>query len=65
MNRNKMSPPSAQIALALSICLAFALAFTLAGCGQRGPLYLPDKEQEAQTQQSPQEEREENDEEDS
>lgn len=64
---NKRSPLRPCIALALSVCLALLVA----GCGQRGPLYLPDKEQteqteqEAQTQASPEEDQEENDEESS
>jgi predicted small lipoprotein YifL len=66
MKRNTMSPLRPYIALALSVCLALSVA----GCGQRGPLYLPDEEQagqeqEAQTQPSPEEEQEENDEENS
>jgi predicted small lipoprotein YifL len=61
---NKRSPLRPCIALALSVCLALLVA----GCGQRGPLYLPDKEQagqEAQTQASPEEDQEDNDEESS
>ena len=61
---NKRSPLRPCIALALSVCLALLVA----GCGQRGPLYLPDKEQteqEAQTQASPEEDQEENDQESS
>ena len=66
MIRNKRSPLRPYIALALSFCRALSVA----GCGQRGPLYLPDEEQagqeqEAQTQPSPEEEQEENDEENS
>ena len=69
MIRNKRSPLRPCIALALSVCLPLLLA----GCGQRGPLYLPDEqqagqqqaEQEAQTQASPEEDQEENDEENS
>ena len=69
MIRNKRSPLRPCIALALSVCLSLLLA----GCGQRGPLYLPDEEQagqrqaeqEAQTQASPEEGQEENDEENS
>ena len=69
MIRNKRSPLRPCIALALSVCLSLLLA----GCGQRGPLYLPDEkqagqqqaEQEAQTQASPEEDQEENDEENS
>jgi predicted small lipoprotein YifL len=69
MIRNKRSPLRPFIALPLSVCLALSVA----GCGQRGPLYLPDKEQteqqpkgqEAQAQASPEEDQEEKDEENS
>ena len=46
MIRNKRSPLRPCIALALSVCLSLLLA----GCGQRGPLYLPDEEQAGQQQ---------------
>jgi predicted small lipoprotein YifL len=52
----------------MALLLCVGLAVLVAGCGQRGPLYLPDEEpagQEAQTQASPEDEQEENDEENS
>lgn len=74
MIRNNSSPLGRHLALALWLCLAVLAA----GCGQRGPLYLPDEEQagqqqteqqqtgqEAQTQSSPEEQLEEKDEENS
>lgn len=64
MIRNERSPLSPSIALALSVCLALLAA----GCGQRGPLYLPDEEQteqEVHTKASPEEDQEEIDEENS
>jgi predicted small lipoprotein YifL len=64
MNRNKISPLRAVTAMVLSACLALCMT----GCGQRGPLYLPEEEQtgqEAPTQPVPEEEQEEDDEENS
>jgi predicted small lipoprotein YifL len=69
MKRNTMSPLRPYIALALSVCLALSVA----GCGQRGPLYLPDEEQteqqqteqDAQTRVLPEDGQEEKDEENS
>ena len=72
MNIKNRSPLRRHMALLLCV----SLAILVAGCGQRGPLYLPDKEQSGQeqpeqeaqaqgTQASPEKEPEESDEENS